>query len=104
MKQKIKIIMSALAASALAFSTLAQDIASPKVTEAQFGSQGLPPYRLDRIKDTARASDVMGMAVKNYQGEKLGTVKNFAVDMESGRIVQVIISSGGIFGMDATLT
>ncbi len=104
MKPNSKIIISAFATSVLAFSTLAQNTMSPKMAEAQSASQGMPQDRLVRLNDTAKASDVMGMAVKNNQDEKLGTVKNFAVDVESGRIVQVIISSGGLLGMDATLT
>ena len=58
----------------------------------------------DQLKDTAKASDVIGMTVKNYQHEKLGNVENLAVDVESGRIVQVIISTGGFLGMGETLT
>ena len=52
-----------------------------------------------RLGHVQRASKLMGMTVKNRQDEKLGTVKNFAVDVASGRIVAVIISSGGFMGM-----
>src|SRR5580658_3179747 len=104
MKRKLQIIISASAASALAFSALAQDTSSPKMAETQSDSQGITQAHSDRLKDTAKASDIIGMTVKNYQHEKLGTVKDLAVDIESGRIVQVIISSGGFLGMDATLT
>src|SRR5580704_2456227 len=104
MKRKLQIIISASAASVLAFSTLAQDTSSPKMAETQSDSQGVTTARLDRLKDTAKASDIIGMTVKNYQDEKLGTVENLAMDVESGRIVQVIISSGGLLGMDTTLT
>ena len=44
------------------------------------------------------------MEVKNYQNEKLGKVDELAVDVESGRIVQVILSTGGFLGMGDTLT
>jgi hyperosmotically inducible periplasmic protein len=104
MKRNLKIIISAFGASVMAFSALAQETSSPKMAETQFDSQGITTARLDRLKDTAKASDIIGMIVKNYQDEKLGTVENLALDVESGRIVQVIISSGGFFGMDATLT
>jgi hyperosmotically inducible protein len=104
MKQNTKIIISAFAISALAFSTLAQNTMSPKVAEAQSASQGMQQDRLVQLNDTAKASEVIGMEVKNYQDEKLGTVKNLALDMESGRVVQVIVSTGGLLGMDATLT
>jgi sporulation protein YlmC with PRC-barrel domain len=38
--------------------------------------------------------------VNDLQNEKLGKVENFVVDMSCGRIVAVIISSGGYMGMD----
>jgi sporulation protein YlmC with PRC-barrel domain len=44
------------------------------------------------------------MTVKNYQGEKLGKVVDFSVDVESGRIVEVIVSRGGFLGIKDTFT
>lgn len=50
-----------------------------------------------------RASKLMGTTVKNMQDEKLGTVKNLAIDVAAGRIVAVIISSGGFAGIGTKL-
>ncbi len=50
------------------------------------------------------ASKLMGKSVKNRQDEKLGDVKNILVDLSSGRIVAVIISSGGFLGMGDELS
>jgi hyperosmotically inducible protein len=104
MKQNLQIIVSASAASLLAFSALAQDTSNSKMDETQSPRQHMTQGRNDQLKDTAKASDIIGMTVKNYQHEKLGKVENLAVDVESGRIVQVIISSGGLMGMGETLT
>lgn len=41
----------------------------------------------------------VGKDVKNEAGEKIGSVKDFALDSDSGRIVYVIVSSGGVMGM-----
>ena len=60
--------------------------------------------RSDRLNEAAKASDLIGMTVNNYQNEKLGKVEDLAVDVESGRIVQVILSTGGFFSMGDTLT
>ncbi len=60
--------------------------------------------RADRLNGAAKASDLIGMAVKNYQDEKLGKVEDLAVDVESGRIVQVILSTGGFIGIGDTLS
>jgi len=104
MKRKLQIIVSASAASVLAFSALAQDTSNPQTDATQSPRQHMTHGRNDQLKDTAKASDIIGMTVKNSQDEKLGKVENLAVDVESGRVVQVIISSGGFLGMDKTLT
>jgi sporulation protein YlmC with PRC-barrel domain len=103
MKRKLQII-SASAASILAFSALAQDTSNPHTDATQSPRQRMAQGHRDQLKDTAKASDVLGMTVINYQHEKLGKVENLAVDVESGRIVQVIISTGGFLGMGETLT
>jgi hypothetical protein len=46
-----------------------------------------------------KASKFIGKPVKNLQGESLGKVENLIVDVAAGRIVAVIISSGGFLGM-----
>jgi sporulation protein YlmC with PRC-barrel domain len=50
------------------------------------------------------ASKLMGLPVNNMQNEKLGKVENFMVDLSAGRIVAVIVSSGGFMGMDGELS
>jgi len=46
----------------------------------------------------------MGTPVKNLQDEKLGKVENILVDLPSGRVVAVIVSSGGFLGMGDELS
>ena len=105
MKRKLQIIVSASAASVLVFSALAQDTSNPKSDGQTYSRSPMPNSSYtNQLKDTAKASDVIGMTVNNYQAEKLGKVSDLAVDVESGRIVQVLISSGGFLGMGTTLT
>ncbi len=107
MKRKLKIIISASAASVLAFSALAQDKITPKTDRPDYTGatrDRMPRVRADRLNDAAKASDIIGMTVNNYQDEKLGKVDDLAVDVESGRIVQVILSTGGFIGLGDTLT
>lgn len=52
----------------------------------------------------ARASKVVGMPVRNKSDEKLGSVDNLIVNLEHGRIAQVIVSSGGFLGMGDALS
>jgi len=105
MKRKLQIIISASAASVLAFAALAQDTPDPKTDRPGYTRERIPQARSpNQLNDAAKASDVIGMTVKNYQDEKLGIVEDLAVDVESGRIVQVILSTGGFLGIGDTLT
>jgi sporulation protein YlmC with PRC-barrel domain len=93
------------AASNLAISALAQGTFNPKVNEAGSVADGMMhEQRADQINDPMKASDIIGMTVQNYQHEKLGKVQDFAVDMESGRIVEVILSTGGFLRLGTTFT
>jgi sporulation protein YlmC with PRC-barrel domain len=104
MKRKLQIITSASAASLLAFSALAQETLGPRTAETGSTRQPMTQARSERLNGAAKATDIIGMTVNNYQNERLGNVKDLAVDVESGRIVQVILSTGGFLGIGHTLT
>jgi sporulation protein YlmC with PRC-barrel domain len=98
-------IISACAASVLATSAMAQDMSNPNIDGPGYARDRMHhPRRPDRLNGAAKASDIIGIKVDNYQDEKLGKVEDLCVDVESGRIVQVIVSSGGFLGADKTLT
>jgi sporulation protein YlmC with PRC-barrel domain len=103
MKHKFQIIISASAASLLALSALAQVTPAKDGLDSPRGPM-THTQRADRLNDAAKASDLIGMTVQNSQDEKLGKVEDLAVDVESGRIVQVILSTGGFIGIGDTLT
>ncbi|MFZ0826241.1 MAG: PRC-barrel domain-containing protein [Verrucomicrobiia bacterium] len=84
MNRKLQIFASAAAGPLLALSALAQ-------------------ARLEPLSSAIRATDLIGMTVNNDRNEKLGEVADLAVDVESGRIVQVILSTGGFFGRSNAL-
>ena len=42
---------------------------------------------------------LVGTAVKNLQGEKVGDIRELMIDPESGRIVYAVMASGGVLGM-----
>ena len=104
MKRKLQIITSASAASLLAFSALARETLDPKTDETASPRQCLTQARTERLNGAAKATDIIGMTVNNYQNEKLGNVEDLALDVESGRIVQVMLSTGGFPGPGNKLT
>jgi osmotically-inducible protein OsmY len=50
-------------------------------------------------RDSQSASRLIGSAVKTADDEKVGTVEDIFVDLETGRVSGVIISSGGFLGI-----
>lgn len=51
-----------------------------------------------------RATKLMGLTVENLQQEDIGTVDNLILDLSKGRVVAVIVSTGGFLGMGDTLS
>lgn len=58
--------------------------------------------RYSSLGHVVRASDLMKLEVRNLQDEKLGKVNDLGVDVGSGRIVQVIVSTGGVLGVGSS--
>jgi hyperosmotically inducible periplasmic protein len=104
MTRQLEIIITGAAASILAFSALAQDTSNTRTDGPDRAHDATSHARRDQLTDAAKASDIIGMTVLNNQNEKLGKVENLAVDLESGRIVQVILATGGFAGIGDTLT
>ncbi len=46
---------------------------------------------------------LVGLTVENADGEKLGVIKNFIMDMQSGQAKYALISSGGFIGVGSHL-
>ena len=58
----------------------------------------VPPEHVVQLKGAVTASSLMGMTVKNPLDETLGKVTDLVLDVESGRIVAVIVATGGFLG------
>jgi sporulation protein YlmC with PRC-barrel domain len=50
-----------------------------------------------------KASELIGMQVKNAQDENLGSIKDLIVDFHSGKVNYAILSEGGVLGMGSKL-
>ena len=62
------------------------------------------PTSPDGRGEVQRATKLLRQPVRNLQDEKIGAVENLIVDWPAGRIVAVIVSSGGFLGMGDTLS
>lgn len=54
---------------------------------------------LPRLGALDRASKLVGTEITDNSGEKLGKIRDLAVELPSGRVLQVIVTSGGILGV-----
>jgi sporulation protein YlmC with PRC-barrel domain len=104
MKNDLKIISNISAVTLLALTALGQDSPPLSINEANSVHQNLIQARGESWNGAAKATDVIGLTVKNDQDQKLGKVSDLALDVESGRIVEVIISTGGFLGLGTSLT
>lgn len=52
---------------------------------------------------TYRSSKLVGMHVRNNQGEKIGTVDDLVIDMSTGQISYVALGFGGVLGLGEKL-
>lgn len=57
-----------------------------------------------RLNTAWRASEVIGIDVKNASNENIGEVQDIAIDLKTGEILAVVIASGGFLGMADTLS
>ena len=105
MKRRLQIFIATSAISAFACSALAQNATKTSPDGTEYSRQeSTEKQRSDQLNGAAKASELIGMKVKNRQNEELGTVEDLWVDMESGRVVLVTLSSGGFIGIGSSLT
>jgi hypothetical protein len=115
MKRTLRNIISASAL--LAVAAMAQDAPKPNADRpvysgdhlqegAEFNTEQRMSHapQAEHLRAVAKASDLIGMIVRNRQDEILGKVADLALDVESGRIVALIVSSGGFLGIGNELS
>jgi len=85
-------LLAAACASGPAFAQTAQPgTAPPAATSAATNSKMM-------LKDSWRASKLMGLDVYNQNNEKLGDINEIILD-QSGKVAAVVIGVGGFLGM-----
>ncbi len=65
----------------------------------QIAPSGQSPQTATTQVHRVKASKLMGYTVESQTGEKLGSVKNLAIDTRSGRLEFVLIATGGFAGL-----
>jgi len=55
------------------------------------------------LGDLRRASQIIGEEIKDAHDQRLGKVRDLALDLQNGRVATVIVARGGVIGMDEKL-
>jgi sporulation protein YlmC with PRC-barrel domain len=59
--------------------------------------------RREAPKKVNKASGIMGMEVRNKDNEKLGEIKDLALDLNSGKVSYAVLAVGGFLGLGEKL-
>jgi sporulation protein YlmC with PRC-barrel domain len=78
-----------------------QNTARPNTAQPDIAQANARECSLGEVQ---RASKLMGSSVRNMQDEKIGKVDNMMVDLPAGRVVEVIVASGGFLGLGDELS
>lgn len=81
----------------------------PLLAPLAMGQAAVEPQPVSSSKASAgtsswRATEIMGTNVKNYDDETIGEIQDLIVDFKSGRILGVVISTGGFLGIADSLS
>jgi sporulation protein YlmC with PRC-barrel domain len=103
MKLKLNLLAGALAVGCLAQQGGAQP--APPVASAYPSAPGVPAMpSVTADHPTAGAETqidrLIDIEVRNFQDERLGRVRDLGIDLVNGRIVEVMVATGGFLGID----
>lgn len=72
--------------------------AADDATNERFAKERQSSYT-ERLGKVSKASQFIGAEVGTSQDERIGRIDDMAIDVETGRILEVYVSSGGILGL-----
>jgi len=87
--------MRTMALTVAAFSVLLLSSAPARSQEETKPKQGSGKQKAVQATTTYRSSNLIGMEVRNPEGEELGEIEDLVIDMESGKIRYAALSFGG---------
>jgi sporulation protein YlmC with PRC-barrel domain len=76
-------------------------LALPALGQSGPGARNFPDPA--QFGQPVRATEIIGSTIKNSRDEKLGTVKDVALDLQNGRVVEMVVACGGFLSLDQKL-
>ncbi len=102
-------LVIAISGPTLGSSALAAPPESPRPEDRprgelrQLDQRDLQHRQTEPMGPAERTSKLIGSTVSDSAGEKFGKIRDLAVDLERGRVLQIIVASGGILGVGGKL-
>lgn len=90
----VAVLMSVICISSMALSQQTGQGSSTSNQQSQSNRSTEPQHAA-----FDKATELIGSTVKNSQGQSIAKVQNLSIDMESGNVAYVILSSGGYLGI-----
>src|SRR5712672_481050 len=82
------------------FSSVPTDARASSSPESPYQAVHRKPKRASlRTFENARATYLCGIAVENKDGQAIGRLEDFIVDLQSGQVTYALLSSGGFLGL-----
>src|SRR5947209_7149997 len=78
-------ILAAIAATALSLGSPSNVKATDDFKSAASKEEASSPWAINK------ATHIIGMTVKNEKGDKLGTIKNMVLNLQSGEVAYVVL-------------
>jgi sporulation protein YlmC with PRC-barrel domain len=105
MKPSIRILFGTVAACCLALHAGAQNQNQNVADENRTRDRDDVGFyhRLPRLGRVMEARKLIGREVRDSQDQKLGRIKDMAIDLEAGRIAEVLIATGGPGDVDGRM-
>lgn len=101
MKAEFKLrLIATLLVPALGLSVAGVSVAASDRSDTT--NQGMTAGSQASARDV-RASKLIGMTVKNAQGETLGKIDDMVVDVNNDRVYYAVLASGGVMGLGGKL-
>jgi sporulation protein YlmC with PRC-barrel domain/osmotically-inducible protein OsmY len=73
---------------------------SPREQKQLDEANGQNGFAVEQLGVIRKANQIIGMKVIDQNGQKLGHVKDLALDLPNGRVVEIIVATGGVLGID----
>jgi len=99
MNTKKTILLGSALIACAGFQSVADNVENDE-RQARDAVQTHIAQRIPRPDVAVKASQILGREIRDENGHKIGKVRELALDLQNGRIAEVIVGTGGFLGIE----